>query len=114
MKQTLNLLLSEVQRFDPNEYSTCKVHYDGIIGKGRDWQYEGGGEPFEHEITPQQASLLSRLQNQLGGWVLTDEQVEVMKGLPTVQNNDNGLSNLHGSRTHVTGIAQAALYNLVK
>jgi hypothetical protein len=56
-------LLSEVEGINPSKFSSCRVHYNGYIGEGTRLVYEGGGAPFEVWITPEQARVLSELQN---------------------------------------------------
>jgi len=63
MQGESNLLLSEVQLYNPADYAACRVHYAGFAGKGRDWEYRAGGDPFEFQITPPQAYFLSALQD---------------------------------------------------
>ncbi len=106
--RSYGLLLSEVQNYNLDNFSRCIVSYDGFVGKGRSWEYEAGGNSFEFEITPQQANLLSRLQDEFGGWELSLEEQDVMQGIP---------SNLVGkwrNNTHVTGTSQVATYKFLK
>jgi len=106
-QKSTDLLLSEVQRFNPSEFTRCKVHYDGFAGKGRDWQYASGGDSFEYEITPQQANLLSILQEEYGGRQLLSQEQTVVNGIP------DKLVREWRSKMHVTGSAQVALYDLL-
>ncbi len=108
MTEDKNLLLSEVQNLNLSNFTRCKVHYDGFAGKGRDWEYRAGGTSFKYDITPQQAGFLSRLQDTFGGWVLSQEEQLLMNGIPSE------LVRTLANRTHVTGSAQVALYDLLK
>ena len=103
-----NLLLSEVQKHNPSDYSRCRVHYNGIAGEGRDWAYGAGGDPFEFEITPAQANLLSRLQDSMQRR-LTEPELELMVDIPAELKNGTGDESFH-----VTGTAQVAQYDLLR
>ncbi|MCD4760253.1 hypothetical protein K8R33_05205 [archaeon] len=103
-----NLLLSEVQNNNPSGYSRCKVRYSGIAGEGRDWAYRAGGDPFEFEITPAQANLLSRLQDSMQRR-LTEPELELMVDIPATLKNRTGDGSFH-----VTGSAQVAQYDLLR
>ncbi len=118
MTEPINLLLSEVQQFDPTEYSRCRVHYNGIAGKGRDWAYKAGGDPFEFVITPSQAVLLSKLQDKFAGRKLDAFEKPVLLGMSHDDGVPQELINLFVSKgdysAQVTGSAQVALYDLLR
>ncbi|MBT7902698.1 hypothetical protein HN587_02470 [Candidatus Woesearchaeota archaeon] len=106
-KDTIDLLLDEVKTFDPTKFSSCRVHYDGIVGKGRDWEHKSVGSLFEYEITPQQANLLSKLNGVYGGWKLSVQEQSVLEGIP------QELVGRWRDQTHVTMSSQFALYDLL-
>ncbi|PIN90922.1 hypothetical protein COU60_01105 [Candidatus Pacearchaeota archaeon CG10_big_fil_rev_8_21_14_0_10_34_76] len=66
MNSTGNLL-SEVLKIDPSNYTRCVAYYNGRIGEGTAWEYEGGGEKFRIELTPEQAVFLARLTEETYG-----------------------------------------------
>ena len=108
-----NLLLSEVQRYNHSDYSRCRVHYNGIVGEGRDWAYRTGGTPFEFEITPVQAYLLSRLEDSMQR-TLTIPELQIMRNVPAKLKNRTSGVGFSDVRFNVTYYAQIAQYDLLK
>jgi len=108
MESMKNLLLSEVQIYNPDCFSNCKVHYNGIAGEGRNWAYKAGGNSFEYEITPVQAIFLSQLQDFMFRQ-LTLPELKIVESIPSE------LIGIKGKKFfHVTGSAQVAQYDLLE
>ncbi len=107
------LLLSEVKNYRPGDFSSCRVYYRGIIGDGTSWAYFGGGEHFDFEITPEQACLMSRVQDDFAKNVLEDPDLDahekaLLEGLPeTLRGN-------WGDTVTISSYAQTGMYDLLK
>ena len=106
MQDVTDLLLSQVQNYNPSDFGSCRVHYDGQAGKGTEWEYHAGGQKFDHRISPIQAVVLSQLQSQMSQ-VLSQELEEVLEGIPSE------LIERREGCVEATGSAQVALYDLL-
>ena len=102
MNSTGNLL-HEVARLDVSRFSRCRVYFRGVVGEGTAWGYRIGAEPFEVEITPQQAYFLALLQERESQ---ADELEQiVLDSLPDV------LINRFKGEIEISSMAQIALYD---
>ena len=108
---SLNNLLSEVSRSDLARFSRCRVHFNGKAGAGREGEYSTGGEPFEVEISPEQARVLSVAQDKFAGHIkgsITYYEGKVLESCPTP------LVNRFETRVEMASHAQVALYDLIE
>ncbi|MEN9625934.1 MAG: hypothetical protein RL557_262 [archaeon] len=114
MNSTGNLL-NEIANINTSQFSRVRVYFDGKAGSGTAWEYTNGENPFEVEITPEQALVLCRLQEKfslegcLTGEADPDEyEKAVLETLPDI------LINRYPNRIEVSGNAQWALYDFIK
>jgi hypothetical protein len=107
MNSTGNLL-SEIDRWDISHFSKCRVYSNGKFGWGTSWEYESGGNPFEVEITPEQAQVFFRLQERFSRSPSDEYEEAMLRTLP------NELVNRYEDRIEISSNAQVALYDLIE
>ena len=102
----IGLLLGQVEDYNPDDFSEARVYLRGIAGKGTYWEFKTD-ERFEYDITPQQAHLLSTLQKETEGKVLSRDERRILASCPKELIHTNRVG-----ETYVTDRAVEALYDL--
>ncbi|MFA5856811.1 MAG: hypothetical protein WC867_05605 [Candidatus Pacearchaeota archaeon] len=97
----------ELKDLDFSKYSRCRIYFNGKVGWGTYWEYKVSEEPFEYEITPEQARFISHFERNLFEEPNTYEQI-ILNSLPDrlIRRYKNGID--------LSSNVQIALYDLIE